>query len=37
MPAKAFGREIDLVALPALRNPYLRADIERTRTLLYAP
>ena len=31
-----FGREIDLVALSALRNPYMRADIERTRTLLYA-
>ncbi len=31
-----FGCEIDLVALSALRNPYMRADIERTRTLLYA-
>lgn len=31
-----FGREVDLVALSALRNPYMRADIERTRTLLYA-
>ena len=29
-------REVDLVALSALRNPYMRADIERTRTLLYA-
>lgn len=31
-----FGREIDLVALSALRNPCMRADIERTRRLLYA-
>ena len=31
-----FGREVDLVALSALSNPYMRADIERTRTLLYA-
>ncbi len=30
------GREVDLVTVPALRNPYVRADIERTRTLLYA-
>jgi uncharacterized protein len=29
-------REVDLVALAAVRNPYIRADIERTRTLLYA-
>lgn len=31
-----FGREVDLVALSAVRNPYMRADIERTRALLYA-
>jgi uncharacterized protein len=31
-----FGRDVDLVALAAVRNPYIRADIERTRTLLYA-
>lgn len=31
-----FGRAVDLVTLTALRNPYMRADIERTRTLLYA-
>lgn len=31
-----FGRDVDLVALAAVRNPYVRADIERTRTLLYA-
>lgn len=30
------GREVDLVALSAVRNPYMKADIERTRTLLYA-
>lgn len=31
-----FGRDVDLVTLAAVRNPYMRADIERTRTLLYA-
>ena len=31
-----FGRDVDLVALSAVRNPYMKADIERTRTLLYA-
>lgn len=30
------GREVDLVALSAVRNPYVMADIERTRALLYA-
>ena len=30
------GRDVDLVALSAVRNPYMKADIERTRTLLYA-
>jgi hypothetical protein len=27
---------LDLVALSAVRNPYMKADIERTRTLRYA-
>jgi hypothetical protein len=31
-----FGRDVDLVTVSAVRNPYMRADIERTRTLLYA-
>ncbi len=31
-----FGRQVDLVASSAVRNPYIKADIERTRTLLYA-
>lgn len=31
-----FGRGVDLVALSAVRNPYMKADIERTRMLLYA-
>jgi uncharacterized protein len=31
-----FDRAVDLVALSAVRNPYMKADIERTRTLLYA-
>ena len=34
--ADLFGRDVDLVALSAVRNPYIKADIERTRTLLYA-
>jgi uncharacterized protein len=31
-----FGRDVDLVAPSAIRNPYIRADAERTRTLVYA-
>jgi uncharacterized protein len=31
-----FGRDVDLVEAPAIRNPYVRADVERTRTLVYA-
>lgn len=31
-----FGREVDLVAVSALRNPYVKADVERTKMLLYA-
>ena len=31
-----FGRDVDLGALSAVRNPYMKADIVRTRTLLYA-
>lgn len=31
-----FGRPIDLVIIGALRNPHLRAEVERDRTLLYA-
>jgi len=30
------GRPVDLVAPAALRNPYLRADIDRDRELVYA-
>ncbi len=30
------GREVDLVVESALQNPYVRADVERTRDLLYA-
>ena len=30
-----FDRAVDLVALSAIRNPYMKADIERTRTPLY--
>jgi predicted nucleotidyltransferase len=31
-----FGRRIDLVEIDAIRNPYIRRDIEQSRTLLYA-
>jgi predicted nucleotidyltransferase len=31
-----FGREVDLVMPAAVRNPYIRATIERDRQLLYA-
>ena len=31
-----FGRDVDLVTVAAVRNPYMKADIERTRSLLYA-
>ena len=36
VPRGLFGRDVDLVAPSAVRNPYMKADIERTRTLLYA-
>ena len=31
-----FHRDVDLVVLSAVKNPYFRESIERTRTLLYA-
>jgi len=31
-----FDREIDLVVLAAVKNPYFRESIERSRTALYA-
>lgn len=31
-----FGRHIDLVELEAIRNPYFREGIQRSRTPLYA-
>ena len=30
------GREVDLVVASAVKNPYFRQSIERTKTLLYA-
>jgi len=30
-----FGRPVDVVEDPLLRNPYFRASIERTRVTLY--
>lgn len=31
-----FGRPVDLVMPRAVRNPYVRAEIQRDRQLLYA-
>jgi putative addiction module CopG family antidote len=31
-----FGRPVDLVVASAVRNPYFRASVERTKALLYA-
>lgn len=31
-----FGRPVDLIMPRAVRNPYVRAEIERDRLLLYA-
>jgi uncharacterized protein len=31
-----FSRSVDLVELEAIRNPYFRESIEKSRTLLYA-
>lgn len=30
------GRPVDLVSAPAVRNPYFRAELQRTRRALYA-
>ena len=35
--AGLFGREVDLVAEPALENPYLRRRIEAQRRRLFPP
>lgn len=34
--AAIFGRPVDLIEEPAVRNPYMRATIERTKQVLYA-
>ena len=31
-----FGRTVDLVVPSAIKNPYFRQSVERTKTLLYA-
>jgi len=31
-----FNRPVDLVVASAIKNPYFRESIERTRVLLYA-
>src|SRR5438045_6389372 len=33
--AKMLGRSVDLVMAGAIRNPYVQADIERSRETLY--
>lgn len=33
---RLFGRPVDLVAAAAIRNPYFRESVERTKALLYA-
>jgi predicted nucleotidyltransferase len=33
---EVLGREVDLVVISAVKNPYLLQSIERSRTLLYA-
>ena len=33
---RTVGRAVDLVMLEAVRNPYVRASLERNRRLLYA-
>ncbi|MBC7449184.1 MAG: nucleotidyltransferase domain-containing protein [Hymenobacteraceae bacterium] len=30
-----FGRSVDLLTSWPIRNPYLRAEVEKTRTLIY--
>ena len=34
---QALGRSVDLVESDAIRNPYLRAAIDKSRELVYAP
>lgn len=33
---RLFQREVDLVSVAAVKNPYLRSAIERSKELLYA-
>lgn len=33
---KTVGRPVDLLMLEAVRNPYVKANLERNRRLLYA-
>ena len=34
--AQTVGRPVDLLMLEAVRNPYLKANLESSRRLLYA-
>jgi len=31
-----FGRKVDLVSYPAIRNPYFKKNVDQTRVQLYA-
>ena len=33
--SRLFGRPVDLVVESAIKNPYFRQSVERTRTLIY--
>jgi predicted nucleotidyltransferase len=33
---RRFGRPVDLVVASAIRNPYFRDSVERTKALIYA-
>lgn len=33
---RLFGRHVDLVTAPSIKNPYFREAVERTKALLYA-
>ena len=35
--SRLLGRDVDLVSANAVRNPYVRPSIDRTRELLHGP
>lgn len=34
--SRLLGRKVDLAEAPAIRNPYIRADIDASREVVYA-